>query len=731
MRLTGLLAAVTLAAWGAIVMAAAHPQAPATAAVQVAVDSDDIGGVVTGPNGPEAGVWVIAETSDFPTKLRKIVVTDDRGRYLLPDLPRANYQVWVRGYGLVDSRPVSSKPGSQLALTAVPAPNARAAAQYYPANYWYSLLRVPEKDAFPLTVTVPAPANRGGNAGATATRTFQSQDEWVNALKGCIVCHQMGDKATREIPGGLAGLYKTTTEGWEKRLRIGGNTGGFNGVNQMGFDHMVAIYADWTDRIRGGELPEMPARPEGRERNLVLTVWDVGTQTSFVHDIISTDKRTPTLNANGLIFGVDYHNGLLVIADPVKHTNQVVPFPTLDDKRTMGNPAFGAAGNRVQAVPSAYWAPAEFDPRDDASNPNSLTEDELGRAWVASGVSAWENPDFCKDGTLNKYAKQFPIVTNDRHVSMYDPRTKTFKLIPTCFRSHHLNFAYDSDRTLYIEGGQLIGWINTKQYDATGDAVASQGWCAPYFDTNGDGKIDPKVDQRIQGGTYSVQPSPKDGSVWAASPGFPGKLLRMVRGSNPPETCVFEAYNVPYKNPARPDLKGYLPRGIDIDSNGVVWTALAGSSQLASFDRSKCKTLTGPTATGDHCPEGWTLYPFPGPNFKGVTEQTSAEWAYYNWVDKHNTFGMGENIPVVNGTNSDSLLVLDPATGKWTTLRVPYPLSFYQRGLDGRIDDPNTGWKGRGLWAVNGTRTPWHMETGKGQPATMVRFQMRPDPLAR
>jgi len=112
-------------------------------------------------------------------------------------------------------------------------------------------------------------------------------------------------------------------------------------------------------------------------------------------------------------------------------------------------------------------------------------------------------------------------------------------------------------------------------------------------------------------------------------------------------------------------------------------------------------------------------------------KQTTAEWAYYNWVDKHNTFGMGENIPIVNGTNSDSLLALDPATGKWTTLRVPYPLSFYQRGLDGRIDDANAGWKGRGLWAVNGTRTPWHMETGKGQPSTMVRFQIRPDPLAR
>jgi len=141
--------------------------------------------------------------------------------------------------------------------------------------------------------------------------------------------------------------------------------------------------------------------------------------------------------------------------------------------------------------------------------------------------------------------------------------------------------------------------------------------------------------------------------------------------------------------------------------------------------------LSGPAATGQHCPEGWTLYPIPGPKFKGVTEQTTADWSYYNWVDKYNTFGMGKDIPIANGTNSDSLMVLEPKTGKWTILRVPYPISFYQRGMDGRIDDPNTGWKGRGLWADNGTRTPWAQETGKGQSATIVRFQLRPDPLAK
>jgi hypothetical protein len=105
----------------------------------VAIDPDDIGGVVTSSKGPEAGVWVIAETSELPTKFVRIVVTDDQGRYVLPDLPPASYQVFVRGYGLVDSARVSAKRGQHLDMKAVVAPDGRAAAQVYPANYWLSL----------------------------------------------------------------------------------------------------------------------------------------------------------------------------------------------------------------------------------------------------------------------------------------------------------------------------------------------------------------------------------------------------------------------------------------------------------------------------------------------------------------------------------------------------------------------------------------------------------------
>ncbi len=122
----------------------------------VRIDNDDIGGVVTSAKGPEAGVWVIAETRDLPTRLAKMVVTDDQGRYLMPDLPKANYNVWVRGYGLVDSPKVKATPGSFLNLKAVVAPSEAAAAQYYPSIYWYSMMKIPEKSEFGGKGEIPA-----------------------------------------------------------------------------------------------------------------------------------------------------------------------------------------------------------------------------------------------------------------------------------------------------------------------------------------------------------------------------------------------------------------------------------------------------------------------------------------------------------------------------------------------------------------------------------------------
>jgi hypothetical protein len=210
--------------------------------------------------------------------------------------------------------------------------------------------------------------------------------------------------------------------------------------------------------------------------------------------------------------------------------------------------------------------------------------------------------------------------------------------------------------------------------------------------------------------------------------GFPGGILRLTPGAHPPETALAEFYEPPITH-SNPAMRGFSPRGMDIDRNGVVWAALA-SGHLASFDRRKCKgPLNGPKATGQQCPEGWTLYPEPLPQLKGVTSSGSAESSYYTWVDQFDTLGLGANVPINTGNESEGLLVLKD--GAWIVLRVPYPLGFYTKWLDGRIDDPSGGWKGRGLWSTVSTRAPFHMETGAGTTSKVVRFQLRPDPLAK
>src|SRR5204863_4337574 len=250
---------------------------------QVSIDADDIGGTVTSANGPEAGVWVIAETTELPTKFAKIVVTDDRGRYVLPELPKASYSVWVRGYGLVDSPKVRTAPGKILNLTAVPARNAAAAAEYYPAIYWYSMLRVPDRSEFPGT----------GPDGNGINPALASQEQWLDIVKtnGCNGCHSLGTRAMRAIPREL-GTFASSTEAWQRRIQSGqALTQMTTNLGRMGAPRALKLFADWTDRIAAGELPtSKPMRPQGVERNVVLTLWDWAGAEDYLPDEVSADK---------------------------------------------------------------------------------------------------------------------------------------------------------------------------------------------------------------------------------------------------------------------------------------------------------------------------------------------------------------------------------------------------------------------------------------------------------
>ena len=682
----------------------------------VAIDKDDIGGVVSGPGGPEAGVWVIAETRDLGVRYIKTVVTDDRGRFVVPDLPSARYQVWARGYGLVDSAKSAATPGTLVNITAVPAPNEAAAAKYYPAIYWYSMLKIPSEDQFGK--------DPGIGKGMTQVR-------WLDGMKsnGCVGCHQLGQESTRTIPKEF-GAFPSSADAWRRRVQAGQ-------AGQMMLNQLTALgplsfqlYGDWTDRIARGELPHAkPSRPQGAERNIVVTLRDWMNEKQYLHDLIASDRRYPTVNAYGKLYGSpEYSSDAIPVLDPISNEATTFRAPVRDTSMPLSlGPGHAAALDPLMA--SAYWGDERiWDSR--VNNHNSMFGRD-GRLWLAAAVRGMDNPAFCKQGSDHPSARLFPLDRSARHISVFDPKTQKYAFVDTCFGTHHLQFAYDRDDTLWTSGGgPVVGWVNTRVWDETGDAAKAQGWTALVLDTNGNGRrddyvepdqpMDPAKDRRINAGFYAVMPSPVDGSIWGSFRGPVSGVVRIAPGANPPATAISEVYNVP-----RP---GFGVRGADIDKQGVVWVSLA-SGHMGSFDRRKCKApLNGPKATGDHCPEGWSFHKYPGPGFQGIGDN-SAESSYYTWVDQHNTFGLGEDVPMSTGNLNDGLIALKD--GRMVVLRVPYPLGFYAKGFDGRIDDPKAGWKGRGIWAANGDRTPWLIEGGKGTRPLAAHFQLRPDPLAK
>ena len=649
-------------------------------------------------------MWVVAETAELGTKLARIVVTDDQGRYVLPDLPNATFDLFVRGYGLVDSARVQATPGEIVDLNAIVAPDAQAAAAVYPANYWLGMASIPEGD--------------------------MSEQQVVRVIKGCLACHQIGNKATRQISDSLL-TSNSFLEAWDRRVRSGHHGGNMStAFRRLG--EQREMFSDWTERIAAGEVPpDPPARPQGVERNLVVTLWDWGRPTSYLHDEGSADQRDPTVFANdGRIYGAVQSDDTLAWIDPVAHTTgeiEVLPRDPFDLH------LFGA---RAMLEPSPHWGDEVL--YDTQTQPRNATVDHLGRIWSSVAIRDPRNqPDFCKDGSSHPSAEYFPIEGGGlqpfppvKQYAVYDPQAGEFVMIDTCYITEHPHFGHDTDDTLYTGGDGVLGWLNTRLFDETGDEQASQGWCPAVLDTNADGiitewtepdePIDPLKDHRINFGCYSTSVDP-DGSVWCAGGGGGDWITRIQFGDNPPETCSAETYKPPEDSGA---LGGpYLA----LDSTGLVWANWRGTDVITSFDRSKCAVLNGPTATGAHCPEGWTSYPKPGPTYQGSS--LSSDLTYLQSVDQFNGLGLGRDVPITYATNSDALMALPGPAREWVTLRVPYPQGFFTRSSHPRIDDPDAGWKGRGLWSNISTYAPWHIEGGAGTRSKLVKMQIRPSPL--
>ena len=477
-------------------------------------------------------------------------------------------------------------------------------------------------------------------------------------------------------------------------------------------------------------MPPAPPRPHGLERNVVITEWDWADPKAYLHDEVSTDRRNPTLNANGLIYGsLELSADYLPVLNPATNSISQV-------KLTVRDPNTPVAQGPMMLQPSPFWGTeAPWVSRNNVHNPMF---DERGRVWITSTVRPPENPDFCKAGSALPSAKAFPLERSGRQLAMYDPASGKLTHISTCFSTHHLMFAEDANRTLWTSGGgQVVGWLNTKMFDETGDEQKSQGWTALIMDTNGNGKrdayvepgdpVDPTKDKRFGGAFYAVSPAP-DGSIWGSVLGFPGRDRPAHAGVESAGDGARRGLRAAARQSQGSGARLFAARhGCRSQRRRVGRAGQRPSGQLRSAEVQGTAERT--ERNGPALPRGLDALSRAAAADERRVGPGSAESSYYTWVDQFDTLGLGANTPIDTGNESEGLLVLKD--GKWVVLRVPYPVGYYTKWMDGRIDDPKTGWKGRGLYSTVSTRAPFHMETGKGTQSKVIRFQMRPDPLAK
>ena len=373
---------------------------------------------------------------------------------------------------------------------------------------------------------------------------------------------------------------------------------------QVGRARALGMYSDWTDRIAAGELPSAePSRPQGKERNVVVTMWDWADPKVYLHDEIASDKRNPTVNANGPVYGaLEESADYLSVVDPKTHTASMI-------KLTVREPDTPSSVSTPPAGPSPYWGDEAI--RNSQTTVHSFAMDKQARVGPQhESASPRRRRGVERNRIIRPQSSSQSI--RDSAASRCTTRRPSSSRPSTRASRGSCELRRQRRALVIVRPAGVEGWFDTPIWDKTHDEKQAQGWSAFVLDYNGNGKrdaytepndpADPAKDKRLNVQFYGDSPA-NDGSVWGLVEGMPGALVRFVPGAHPPETALSEYYEVPWNNP-NAKVQGFAPRGMDIDSKNVVWTVLS-SGHLASFDRSKCKgPLNGPTAaTGQHCPE--------------------------------------------------------------------------------------------------------------------------------
>ena len=487
-------------------------------------------------------------------------------------------------------------PGSILDLKAVAAPSEKDAAQYYPAMYWYALVNVPAKSEFPM-------------------EKIKSQGEWLNIIKtgACNSCHGLGTPGMRTISPEL-GQFQSSTEAWTRRLMSGGaQMFMIRDITRLDTPRAIAMFADWTDRVAAGELPfDKPARPQGIERNVVVTPVGLGRP----HHLSARRGLDRPPQPAGQRQRQDLRDGG---GQPGRHSG-ARPGDAHGERAATS----GARSEHAVVQGQRDGAVAILGRRSDLGQQDAQPQSDARREGTRV-VHAAHPPGgqsrLLQAGILAPVGADRADRSRRPESVDYDPATGKFTLIDTCFATHHLNFASDANQTLWTSAGVggpgVIGWLNRKMYEETGDEAKSQGWTPFILDTNSNGKrddyvepnqpVDPAKDKRIAVNLYAVAVSPcgRRGVGHGAGLSRRHHARRSGRGSDP--------YRADRN--LRAAGAGIRTARRRRRCDGVYWVALA-SGHVGSFDRRKCKVLNGPTATGKHCPEGWTLHQLPGPQLR-------------------------------------------------------------------------------------------------------------------
>ena len=375
------------------------------------------------PKDPRPAFGSSRKRPIFPTKFAKIVVTDDQGRYVIPGLPKASYSVWVRGYGLVDSPKRQARPGVIVNLTAVEAPTPAAAADYYPALYWYALLKIPGKSEF---------SGSGRNGIPPA---LKSQEQWLDIVKtdGCFTCHQIGDKATRTIPKEL-GHFRVLGGGMGTAYSVR------PGERRHGQCHRPARHESRLGAVCRLDGPDCRRRiacdaaaaAARRRAQCRLTIWDWATPKAYLHDEISTDKRNPTVNANGPIYGV------------ARGEHGFLPDPRSCAKRNEPSEVARArSGYAIAQRTTPFRCPRPIGETSRSGTVRPMctilcSMNGTGVVYVAHCVRRTIRLSAKQDRTIPRRNCSRSKVPAAR-LAMYDPKTNKFTLIDTCFGTHHLH----------------------------------------------------------------------------------------------------------------------------------------------------------------------------------------------------------------------------------------------------------------------------------------------------